>query len=141
MSGAGDYRCKALLCAVAARDLASLQAALSAPAGAPQLVFQGLPALHVAALRDWAPGVTALLGAGVSRCRRQRWRVCCRWVRAIVASAPLMALPLEGPSALLLPLPLGRQGIHGARAPLPAQGTATLNPLNPSSAALLQVPA
>ncbi|KAL4437346.1 hypothetical protein ABPG75_004485 [Micractinium tetrahymenae] len=64
---------RALLLAVGARDLPALHQALDAtcvdiaPAGAgvaPVLAFRGLPALHLAALRDWAPGIEALLAAG-----------------------------------------------------------------------------
>ena len=63
-----------LLRAVAARDLGGLEASLASPR-TPQLVSQGLPALHVAALRDWAPGVTALIGAG-ARGGGSNGRVC-----------------------------------------------------------------
>lgn len=59
----GAEESKALLRAVAARDLGGLEAILSSPQK-PRLGHHGVPALHVAALRDWAPGVTALLGAG-----------------------------------------------------------------------------
>ena len=64
MSEAGKRRSRQLLRAVAARNLGGLEAALSGPQAAPELAYQGVPALHVAALRDWAPGVTALLSAG-----------------------------------------------------------------------------
>ena len=73
MSGSEESS-RALLRAVAARDLGGLEASLASPR-TPQLVSQGLPALHVAALRDWAPGVTALIGAG-ARGGGSNGRVC-----------------------------------------------------------------
>ena len=108
MAGAGDHKSKALLRAVANRDLAGLQAALSAPQ-TPQLVFQGLPALHVAALRDWAPGVTALLGAGEWEDVGSGGGRVNAWERPIVLSAPCTGTgtgtgtgTATGPAALFL---------------------------------------
>ena len=68
---------KGLVQAALSHDLVTLHEAL-AQAKPPPLVYRGLPALHVAALNDWAEGVEVLLAAGaqlgtlaVCSCRRR----------------------------------------------------------------------
>lgn len=54
-----------LLAAAARKDERQLAESLaSCLASGTPLTYSGLPALHVAALADWAPGVLALLRAG-----------------------------------------------------------------------------